>query len=97
MTDKSCKRYCVAGRVQGVYFRASAAQEGRRLRLQGWALNLADGRVEVVACGSQKNVAALARWLRDGPPLARVKQVDESFEDPGLFDQMQKPAGAVFF
>lgn len=97
MSDAACKRYCVAGRVQGVFFRASTAAEGRRLGLQGWARNLVDGRVEVIAFGPVQYIAELAKWLQDGPPLAKVSRVDAYSEDPQQFDEIEKPAGAVIF
>jgi acylphosphatase len=65
----------VAGRVQGVYYRAATAEEAARLMLDGWVKNLADGRVEVVAAGESAAIAALARWLWQGPPAARVSAV----------------------
>jgi len=97
MNDKVCKRYCVAGRVQGVFFRASTAEEGRRLGLQGWALNLPDGCVEVLACGQEEDVSALGRWLQRGPSSAKVTRVDVHSEDPGQFDELFRQPGAVFF
>jgi len=66
-------RCLVAGRVQGVFFRASTREEARRLGLSGYARNLADGRVEVLACGPRAAVAELRDWLSVGPPLARVE------------------------
>ncbi len=66
-------RCLVSGRVQGVFFRASTREEARRLGLSGYARNLADGRVEVLACGPRAAVAELRDWLRQGPPLARVE------------------------
>lgn len=68
-------RCLVAGRVQGVGFRAATVAEARRLNLGGWVKNLADGRVEVVAAGAPDAVQALARWLWQGPPGARVDSV----------------------
>ena len=68
-------RCLVAGRVQGVYYRAATAQEAARLRLDGWVKNLPDGRVEVVAAGEPAAIAALTRWLWNGPPAARVDAV----------------------
>jgi acylphosphatase len=76
-------RYLVAGRVQGVYYRAATAEVARRLELRGWAKNLADGRVEVVAAGAQQQLAELAGWLWQGPPAARVDSVQvEQWEGP---------------
>jgi acylphosphatase len=68
-------RFHVSGRVQGVFFRASTRQEALRLGLCGYARNLPDGRVEVVASGSADAMNALERWLWQGPPAARVGEV----------------------
>jgi acylphosphatase len=65
----------VAGRVQGVYYRSATVERAQALGLDGWVKNLADGRVEVVASGDAKAVAALTRWLWQGPPAARVDTV----------------------
>lgn len=65
----------VAGRVQGVYYRASTADRARELGLSGWAKNLPDGNVEVVVAGPLAAVAALTGWLWQGPPAARVDSV----------------------
>ena len=72
----SAARFLVSGRVQGVCFRANTRDEALRLGLRGYARNLDDGRVEVVACGDAQAVEALAAWLRDGPPLARVEALE---------------------
>jgi len=70
-----CRRYFVRGRVQGVFFRASARNEALRLGLTGYAKNLADGRVEAVACGEAPALEEFQRWLQHGPPAARVDEV----------------------
>lgn len=70
----------VRGLVQGVYFRASTAEEARRLGLAGWVRNLEDGGVELVAEGGADALEALARWCAHGPPRARVdalERIDE--------------------
>lgn len=69
-------RCLVAGRVQGVWFRGSTQTEARRLGIAGFAKNLDDGRVEVVAHGEDRAVDELVRWLHRGPRLARVDSVD---------------------
>lgn len=66
----------VTGRVQGVSFRAATAAEADRLGVAGWVRNEPDGSVAVHAEGGREAVAALVRWLHDGPPLARVEHVD---------------------
>jgi acylphosphatase len=76
-------RILVSGLVQGVGFRYSTVELGQRLGLRGWARNLPDGRVEVVAEGSEEGVHRLARWCRQGPPAARVSDVEEEPVDGG--------------
>jgi acylphosphatase len=66
------RRYLVTGRVQGVFFRASTRNEALRLGIAGYARNLADGRVEVLAAGAESALDELGQWLRHGPPGARV-------------------------
>ena len=75
MSAAQAIRCIVGGRVQGVYYRAATAAQAQRLNVDGWVKNLADGRVEVVAAGEPEAVAALARWLWQGPPAARVDAV----------------------
>lgn len=77
------RRVLVSGRVQGVGFRAATAREARRLGVTGYAANLADGRVEVLACGSAEAVEALLGWLEGGPPAAKVREV-ALVEAPGV-------------
>jgi len=68
-------RIVVSGRVQGVGFRYATIAEARRLGLAGWARNVPDGSVEVVAEGEAAAVQALVAWCRHGPPSARVHHV----------------------
>jgi acylphosphatase len=80
-----CAKFVVSGRVQGVFFRASTRTEALRLGLNGYAKNLANGDVEVVACGDSAALAALGRWLLIGPPSARVQGVVHSDVEPAAF------------
>lgn len=70
------RRCIVTGRVQGVFFRASTARKAAELGVAGTARNLPDGTVEVLACGSDQAVADLCEWLHEGPPAARVDDVE---------------------
>ncbi|GGK18499.1 acylphosphatase [Salinarimonas ramus] len=78
MTDAAV-RIVVAGRVQGVGFRAFAAARGRELGLRGHARNRADGSVESVVAGSREAIEAYLVALRSGPPSASVANL--SVED----------------
>jgi acylphosphatase len=72
----SAARFIVSGKVQGVWFRASARDQAQALGLRGSARNLADGRVDVLAVGDGAAIDALAAWLRQGPPLAHVEDLE---------------------
>jgi acylphosphatase len=80
----------VSGRVQGVYYRGSAAQRARELGIAGYARNLPDGRVEVLACGSPEAVDIFVKWLWIGSSASRVTAVEVAAAD---FDGAQLPAG----
>lgn len=62
----------IAGRVQGVGFRAGLRDEAERLGVSGWARNRRDGSVEASVQGPDAAVHALLAWARHGPPAARV-------------------------
>lgn len=72
----------VSGRVQGVFFRASAAQRARELGLTGWVRNLGDGRVEAVFEGGRGTVEEAIAWCRHGPSYAAVDAVEVAWEQP---------------
>lgn len=67
--------FLVSGKVQGVFFRASTARMADQLGLRGYARNLPDGRVEVLAVGSPAALAELGSWLAQGPPRAQVTEL----------------------
>jgi acylphosphatase len=71
----SARRFLVSGKVQGVFFRASTARVAGELGLRGFARNLPDGRVEVLAVGNATSLQSLASWLWQGPARATVTEV----------------------
>jgi acylphosphatase len=70
----------VSGRVQGVSFRAYTQREARRQGASGWVQNLEDGRVEAVFEGPREVLDALVAWCHQGPPGARVEDVEVGWE-----------------
>jgi acylphosphatase len=80
----------VSGRVQGVFYRATAAERARNLGLRGYARNLPDGRVEVLACGDTKVVDEFVKWLWTGSAASKVTAVDVESIDP---QSIQLPEG----
>ncbi len=66
----------VSGRVQGVFYRATFADEARVRGLTGWVRNAADRRVEAEVQGRRTAVDELVAECRTGPPMARVTDVE---------------------
>lgn len=62
--------------MQGVFFRDSTRQVAQDLKLTGYARNLPNGSVEVLACGTAPDLDKLESWLQSGPPSARVDKVE---------------------
>lgn len=77
----------IRGKVQGVWYRASAREEARKLRVVGYVQNCPDGSVEVVAEGTRPALERLMAWCHQGPPAAQVNLVDCEWLPPtGEFD-----------
>src|SRR5205814_10371244 len=72
----------ISGRVQGVFYRASAQQEAQRLGLHGEIRNLPGGEVEAVVEGEQTEVDEFIAWCRRGPPAADVEDVRVTYGPP---------------
>jgi acylphosphatase len=73
MVSKIC---WISGRVQGVYYRGTTVMRARELGISGYARNLRDGRVEVLAQGEDAAVAAFIQWLWIGSIASRVTAVE---------------------
>ena len=86
MTTRRRQRRIVArstGKVQAVGYRAFCADEAMRLHIEGFARNLPDGRtVEVIAEADEPTLRRFVARLREGPPLAMVKDVEFRWEEP---------------
>ena len=81
MSDQRRVRIHASGRVQGVWFRGSMCEQARNLWLVGWVRNLSDGSVEALVEGSRTEVDAIVAWCRQGPPGARVDDLQLVDED----------------
>jgi acylphosphatase len=75
-------RVIVSGRVQGVFFRASARDRAESLGVSGWARNNPDGTVEAVFEGDDERVESMVEWCRRGPRGAFVEDVSVEWEEP---------------
>ncbi len=70
----------MGGRVQGVFYRATAARRAQELSITGHARNLQDGRVEILACGEDEPVQAFIKWLWIGSSASKVTSVEVAEE-----------------
>ncbi|HZX20416.1 MAG TPA: acylphosphatase [archaeon] len=71
----------VFGRVQGIGYRFFASQKANSLKLKGYAKNLSDRTVEVVAEGSREQLEAFLKELQKGPPLGRVEKIESNISE----------------
>jgi acylphosphatase len=78
----NAKRLVIAGRVQGVGYRAWMVEKARSLGISGWVRNRADGAVEALIAGDVAAVEELSRLCRRGPRLAEVSSITEDMADP---------------
>ncbi|HUB11310.1 MAG TPA: acylphosphatase [Acetobacteraceae bacterium] len=81
----NAKRLVIAGRVQGVGFRAWMQEHARALGVSGWVRNRIDGTVEALVAGDVAAVEELARLCRRGPRMAEVVSIEEEMADPPDF------------
>ena len=73
-----CRLFKVTGHVQGVFYRVSTRDVALPLGVNGHAINLPDGSVEVRACGEPAAIEKLLDWLHEGPQHAQVTAVSET-------------------
>jgi acylphosphatase len=62
----------VTGKVQGVFYRATAKKMAESMGIAGWVKNTANGNVEILAQGNEEDVKAYIHWCKQGPPKAVV-------------------------
>ena len=71
----------ITGRVQGVFFRVETKHAAEGFGVTGWVRNQMDGSVEAVIEGEETHVKAMLAWCREGPPRARVSNVDVTWQE----------------
>ena len=69
------KHFRIEGKVQGVFYRASARKKALSLGLTGWVRNTPGGQVELIAAGTEAQLQALQEWCCHGPDQAAVSRV----------------------
>jgi acylphosphatase len=78
--DNLVALYAVAqGRVQGVNYRAFVARNAAALGLTGYVRNLPDNSVKIIAEGGKAQLLKLTELLKQGPPIARVDNLEISW------------------
>ncbi|GAB4021526.1 MAG: acylphosphatase [Bdellovibrio sp.] len=78
------KHLKIFGRVQGVWYRKSFADEAHKNNILGWVTNCPDGSVEAVIQGDDAQVLKQIEWAKKGPPLAKVSNVVINDFDEGV-------------
>ncbi|MBW2967195.1 acylphosphatase [Candidatus Woesearchaeota archaeon] len=82
-------RMLLKGRVQNVTFRAFAKQNAGKLGLVGYAKNLRNGNLEIIAVGEKTKHDELVKFCRRGPLFAKIDSFDESFTDPNPDEEFE--------
>ena len=80
------KHIKLTGRVQGVFFRKATQEKAYDLNVTGWVKNTDDDSVEIFAQGDETNLNKFIEWCKQGPPRARVQdiQITDEENDDGL-------------
>ena len=68
-------RLTIKGKVQGVFYRATAKDVADLLGIKGWVKNLPDNNVEITATASEDMLQKFINWCKKGPPKASVDEV----------------------
>lgn len=78
-------RIHVSGKVQGVFYRATAQAKAKELSLNGWVKNEEDGSVLIEAEGEEQKLDKMVEWCRQGPGAAQVNAVEtEEIQPEGV-------------
>ncbi|HEX6848806.1 MAG TPA: acylphosphatase [Chitinophagaceae bacterium] len=78
-------RLTIKGKVQGVFYRATAKDVADLIGIKGWVRNLPDNNVEITATATEETLQKFVQWCKQGPPKARVDEVVVDDLDPQAF------------
>jgi len=84
-----CFRIQVFGKVQGVWFRASAKKQAVKCALQGTVRNLEDGSVLIMVQGLEKDLESFIAWCKQGPEFSKVLELQIDEVEIQSFDSFQ--------
>ncbi|HLC50299.1 MAG TPA: acylphosphatase [Candidatus Nanoarchaeia archaeon] len=84
-----CVHLIVSGKVQGVFFRDNTRKKANELGLKGYAKNLSDGTVEVVAEGSEEKINQLIDFIKNNPGYSKVEEVKVSHKEHNNFKSFE--------
>lgn len=79
-------RLIIRGKVQGVFYRATARDVAEQKGITGWVKNTVEGYVEIMATGSEDQLENFLQWCRQGPPRAQVTAIDQEYLPEQDFD-----------
>ena len=77
----------IKGKVQGVYYRIAAKEEADKLGITGWVKYTSEGRVEIMATGSEEQLQQFTEWCHKGPEKAVVTNVIATPLSEETFDE----------
>ena len=83
----------ISGKVQGVFFRATAKKIAEKNNLTGWVKNLGDGNVGAIVSGEQASVEIFIEWCKHGPENAAVKEVQVNYIEEKIFKEFKVISG----
>lgn len=84
-----CKRLIVSGKVQGVFYRATAKKVADEFGVKGWIKNLGNGDVEAYICGTETQLKNFIEWARRGSHLSSVEKIEIFDEKEEFFGSFQ--------
>ena len=83
----------ISGKVQGVFFRATAKRQAQRLNITGWVKNTTEGNVELIVSGEAEILEEFIQWCNNGPDNAQVLNVkvnDNTYQHFDSFEIIRK-------